>query len=87
MSNERASGLLTPADEALLRQLAADIGHDAPYTPTEISLTDERWAHVQCHPVTLGATIAGTVFDLHVPHAMPKRGPATRKSPTRSPLR
>lgn len=85
MSNERASELLTPADEALLRQFATDIGNDAPYIPTEISLTGQRWAHVRCHPVAHGTSIAGTVFELHLRDATSRHKP-TRQLPTRSRL-
>jgi transcriptional regulator of acetoin/glycerol metabolism len=79
MANRRASRLLTPADEDLLRLTAADARQLAPGTVIEMSLAEGRWAQVRCHPVRQGSALAGAVFEVHLQDAQP-----TRRSPVRT---
>lgn len=82
IANSRASSLLTPADEALLRLTAADAEQLAPGTVIEMSLAEGRWAQVRCHPVTQGRGLAGAVFEVHVPDIQqPRRSPVRPRPP------
>lgn len=81
IANTRASSLLTPADEALLRLAAADAEQVAPGTVTEMSLAEGRWAQVRCHPVTQGRGLAGAVFEVQLADPEPARRPAARTRP------
>ncbi|SHK33461.1 Transcriptional regulator of acetoin/glycerol metabolism [Pseudonocardia thermophila] len=76
MMNERASSLLTPADQALVRSMATDLRLDDPSLPLQMSLVDGRWARVHCHPVVRGTALAGAVFELQVTEARPRLSPA-----------
>lgn len=81
MANKEASGLLTPADESLLRLTAADTRRLAPGTTIEISLADGRSAEVRCHPVARGRELAGAVFEVHPRTTEPARRPRPRTRP------
>lgn len=67
IANKRASSLLSPADQDLLRLSAAEARHLAPNAVTEMSLSDGRWAEVRCQPVTHHLhDVAGAVFEVRL---------------------
>lgn len=80
IANERASALLTPTDEALLKIMAGEVRPGDLQTPVGMSLTDGRWAQVRCHPIVHGPGVAGAVFELHILDTAPKPR-AARPSP------
>ncbi|GEL25075.1 Fis family transcriptional regulator [Pseudonocardia sulfidoxydans NBRC 16205] len=85
MANQRASALLTPTDEALLRAMATELPADTPDTPLGMSLAEGSWAQVRCHPVVHGSAQAGTVFELRLQEPHPRPRPAQRSVPVTLP--
>lgn len=81
IANKRASSLLSPADEDLLRLSAAEARHLAPDAVTEMSLSDGRWAEVRCRPVTHHLhDVAGAVFEVHLAEPRSVRTPVRRRT-------
>ncbi len=85
IANERASNLLTPADQAVLRLAAADPRGLRSESVIEMALTEGRWARVRYHPVSGGSEVTGAVFEVSVIDGRPARTSSAR-APARMPL-
>ena len=75
MADARATSLLAPSDQAILRAKAEELRSVPSETRVEMSLSDGRWAQVHCRPVHVGGDVAGTVMNIAVSRPAPRTAP------------
>jgi len=67
MTNTRAAALLTPTDQAYLRQKGGELLANPRAAEIEVCLSGRQWSRVRFTPVGLGAGAAGAIMEIDLP--------------------